>query len=235
VRFTSSSAPGSPPSLTEVIPQPAAMAATSKCLARSNKSRAGLSATKRREALPQRGAISDAAQRLDPLRVSAAGLPRFEADMSWRREPGYLKNAKPLDGLLRERPARHDLLPSILFAPAQVLSTGCVTYGAVSAPTIERASAGTIARSKSKRWPQSLPLRSVGGRVQAPRSRSGAIRSSIRSTRPTRMWYCAPAIHRSSRLRSTRSRTCSGQCGVKNSACALSQRKQGFESPRERQ
>jgi hypothetical protein len=48
------------------------------------------------------------------------------------------------------------------------------------------------------------------------RSRSGAIRSSIRSTGPTRMWYCTPAIHRSSRLRSTRSRTCSSQCGEHN-------------------
>ena len=29
--------------------------------------------------------------------------------MSWRREPVYLKKAKPLDGLFRERLARHDL------------------------------------------------------------------------------------------------------------------------------
>jgi hypothetical protein len=36
------------------------------------------------------------------LRVSAAGFPRFEANMSWRWEPVYLKKAKPLDGLLRE-------------------------------------------------------------------------------------------------------------------------------------
>ena len=92
--------------------------------------------------------------------------------MSWRREPVYLKKAKPLDGLFRERLARHDLPAPIPFAPVQVLRTGCVTYGAVSARyrrvTIERASAGTIAQPRSQCWPQSLLLRSVGGWAQAP-------------------------------------------------------------------
>jgi hypothetical protein len=45
------------------------------------------------------------------LRVSAAGLPPFGTDMSWRREPVYLKKAKPLDGLLRERPDLPDPNP----------------------------------------------------------------------------------------------------------------------------
>jgi hypothetical protein len=38
-----------PPSQTQVIPQPATMAATNKCLARSNKSRTGAKATKKTE------------------------------------------------------------------------------------------------------------------------------------------------------------------------------------------
>ena len=38
------------------------------------------------------------------------------------------------------------------------------------------------------------------------RSRSGAVRSSIRSRGPTRMWCCAPAMHRSSRLPNARIR-----------------------------
>ena len=45
-----------------------------------------------------------------------------------------------------------------------------------------------------------------------PGSRSGAIRFSIHSTGPTRLWCCAPAMHRSSRLQNTRSRTCWSEC-----------------------
>jgi hypothetical protein len=68
------------------------------------------------------------------------------------------------------------------------------------------------------------------------RSRSGAIRSSIHSTGPIRMWYCAPAIHRSSRLRSTRSRTCSSQCGEHNQiGLRPLTAKTGVRVPRERQ
>jgi molybdopterin-biosynthesis enzyme MoeA-like protein len=46
-----------------------------------------------------------------------------------------------------------------------------------------------------------------------PRSRSGAIRSSTHSTGPTRMWCCAPAMHRSSRRPNVRSRRCWSECG----------------------
>jgi hypothetical protein len=53
-----------------------------------------------------------------------------------------------------------------------------------------------------------------------PRSRSAAIRSSIRSTGPTRMWCCAPAMHRSSRLPNARSRTCWSGCGGHNRGAA---------------
>jgi hypothetical protein len=47
-------------------------------------------------------------------------------------------------------------------------------------------------------------------------SRSGAIRSSIRSTGPTRMWCCEPAMYRSSRLPNARSRTCWSECGKRS-------------------
>src|SRR5215467_6339248 len=56
--------------------------------------------------------------------------------------------------------------------------------------------------------------------VRSPRpilgSRSGAIRSSIRSTGPTRMWCCAPAMPRSSRRPNVRSRKCWSECGEHN-------------------
>ena len=78
----------------------------------------------------------------------------------------------------------------------------------------------------SARWPR--PIR---------QSRSVAIRSSIRSTGPIRMSSCAPAMHRSLRLQNARSRTCWSESGKHNQVgeLALSRRKQGFESPRERQ
>ena len=87
---------------------PHTLAATNKCLARRNKSRTRAETTKKRRR--QRGAFLWRCQLArSRCGVCAAGLPRFEADMSWRREPVYLKKAKPLDGLLREPPARHDL------------------------------------------------------------------------------------------------------------------------------
>jgi hypothetical protein len=46
--------------------------------------------------------------------------------------------------------------------------------------------------------------------------RSAAIRSSIPSTGPTRMWCCASAMHRSSRRLNARSTTCWSQCGEHN-------------------
>ena len=49
-----------------------------------------------------------------------------------------------------------------------------------------------------------------------PKSRSAAIRFSIRSTGPTRMWCCAPAMHRSSRRPNVRSRRCWSECGEHN-------------------
>ena len=49
-----------------------------------------------------------------------------------------------------------------------------------------------------------------------PRSRSAAICFSIRSTGPTRMWCCAPAMHRSSRRPNVRSRRCWSECGEHN-------------------
>jgi molybdopterin-biosynthesis enzyme MoeA-like protein len=48
------------------------------------------------------------------------------------------------------------------------------------------------------------------------RSRSGAIRSSIHSTGPTRMWCCAPAMHRSSGRPNVRSRACWNECDEHN-------------------
>jgi hypothetical protein len=50
------------------------------------------------------------------------------------------------------------------------------------------------------------------------RLRSGAIRSSIRSTGPTRMWCCALAMHRSSRGPNARCRTCWSECGEPDNA-----------------
>src|SRR5262249_21090836 len=47
-------------------------------------------------------------------------------------------------------------------------------------------------------------------------SRSGAIRSSIHSTGPTRLWCCAPVMNRSSRLPSARSKTCWSEAGEHN-------------------
>ena len=49
-----------------------------------------------------------------------------------------------------------------------------------------------------------------------PRSRLGAIRSSVCPTGPTLMWCCAPAMHRSSRRPNARSRTCWSECGEHN-------------------
>jgi Excalibur calcium-binding domain len=87
---------------------PHTLAATNKCLPRRNKSRTRAETTKKRRR--QRGAFLWRCQLArSRCGVCAAGLPRFEADMSWRREPVYLKKAKPLDGLFRERLARHDL------------------------------------------------------------------------------------------------------------------------------
>src|SRR5262245_47277967 len=61
-------------------PDPATMAATNKCLARINKSSASAHATNQQGALPAARRDFDAAERLDPLRVSAAGLsPPFAA------------------------------------------------------------------------------------------------------------------------------------------------------------
>jgi molybdopterin-biosynthesis enzyme MoeA-like protein len=57
-------------------------------------------------------------------------------------------------------------------------------------------------------------------------SRSAAIRSSIHSTGLTRMWCCAPAMHRSSRGSNARSRTCWSECGEHNQI-ALSRHDQG--------
>src|SRR6516162_5074918 len=48
------------------------------------------------------------------------------------------------------------------------------------------------------------------------RSRSGAIRSSIHSTGPTRTWCCAPTMQRSSRRPNVRSRRCWSECGEHN-------------------
>jgi molybdopterin-biosynthesis enzyme MoeA-like protein len=48
------------------------------------------------------------------------------------------------------------------------------------------------------------------------RSQSAAIRFSIRTTVPTRMWCCAPATRRSSRRPDVRSRTCWSECGEHN-------------------
>jgi hypothetical protein len=63
-----------------------------------------------------------------------------------------------------------------------------------------------------------------------------AIRSSIRSTGPTRMWCYAPAMHRSSRRPNARSRRCWSECDKHNRIAEPRslRRKQGFESPRER-
>jgi len=44
----------------------------------------------------------------------------------------------------------------------------------------------------------------------------GSYRSSIHSTGPTRMWCCAPATHRSSRLQNARWRTCWSEYGEHN-------------------
>ena len=54
---------------------------------------------------------------------------------------------------------------------------------------------------------------------------------------PIRMSSCAPAMHRSLRLQNVRLRTCWSESGKHNQVgeLALSRRKQGFESPRERQ
>ena len=49
-----------------------------------------------------------------------------------------------------------------------------------------------------------------------PKSRSAAIRFSISSTGPTRMWCCAPATRRSSLLPNARSKTCWSECGEHN-------------------
>ena len=49
-----------------------------------------------------------------------------------------------------------------------------------------------------------------------PRSRSAAIRFSISSTGPTRMWCCAPVMHRSSRRPNVRSRRCWSEYGEHN-------------------
>jgi hypothetical protein len=58
------------------------------------------------------------------------------------------------------------------------------------------------------------------GMLRSPRPipglRSGAIRSSIRSTGPTRTLCYAPAMHRSSRRPNARSRRCWGECGEHN-------------------
>jgi hypothetical protein len=51
-----------------------------------------------------------------------------------------------------------------------------------------------------------------------PRSRSAAIRFSISSTGPTRMWCYALAMHRSSRRPNARSRRCWSECGEHNHA-----------------
>jgi molybdopterin-biosynthesis enzyme MoeA-like protein len=48
------------------------------------------------------------------------------------------------------------------------------------------------------------------------RLRSAAIRSSIPSTGPTRMWCCAPTMHINSRKPSVRSRRCWSECGGHN-------------------
>ena len=54
---------------------------------------------------------------------------------------------------------------------------------------------------------------------------------------PTRMWCCAPVMHRSSRRPNVRSRRCWSECGEHNQIARepRSRRKQVFESPRERQ
>jgi molybdopterin-biosynthesis enzyme MoeA-like protein len=49
-----------------------------------------------------------------------------------------------------------------------------------------------------------------------PGSRSRAIRSSTHSTAPTRMWCCAPAMHRRSHRPNVRSRRCWSECGGHN-------------------
>src|SRR5262245_15445520 len=53
-------------------------------------------------------------------------------------------------------------------------------------------------------------------------SRSGAPRSLIRSTGPTRMWCCAPAMPRSSRRPNVRSRKCWSECGEHNQVAEAS-------------
>ena len=60
-------------------------------------------------ALPTGGVPVAGSQRCRSF--SALWRREFERklNMSWRWEPVYLKKAKPLDGLLREPPARHDL------------------------------------------------------------------------------------------------------------------------------
>jgi hypothetical protein len=69
--------------------------------------------------------------------------------------------------------------------------------------------------------------------------RSGSRSTPIRArSYPARMAEGAPAMDRSSRMPNARSRTCWSECGERNQMClslALSRRKQGFESPRERQ
>src|SRR5262245_11949468 len=75
-----------------------------------------------------------------------------------RRKPVYLKKAKPLDGLLCERPARHRDYPFL--SRTRVLGPNCLSSSTLTS--------GRPARSKSQRWPQSLPLRSFGGWVRVP-------------------------------------------------------------------
>ena len=67
--------------------------------------------------------------------------------MSWRREPVYLKKAKPLEASSASDWLAPTFLPPNPVRPVQVLRTGCVTYGAVSSRyrRATRASAGTIA------------------------------------------------------------------------------------------
>ena len=88
------------------------MAATNKSLAQSNKSCTGFPATNKGPAARR----NSSARRQLGAPVAGSALPVFhrplavrELNMSWRWAPVYLKKAKPLDGLFREPPARHDL------------------------------------------------------------------------------------------------------------------------------
>jgi hypothetical protein len=190
----------------------------------------------------QRGAISDAPQRLDPFRVSAAGLPRFEADML------ALGTRVPEEG----RPNRSTassasdrlgmtFLPSILLAPAQVLSTGCVTYGAVSARigaprSSEQAPVLSLSQNRNVGRNHCLCGQLGGGFKPLGRDRELSVhRSAARGQHE-----CGTARPRSTEARACEARgrghaRASAASTIKNSACALSRRKQGFESPRERQ